>query len=294
MKLLSETGLSLDRLANFLEVADAGAIAAVTRGDPSRQALLSRQIKELETFFAVKLTRRKGRGLELTDAGRDLARRTREAFRQWEDFKEGYAGRKRRLRIGASGSVLEWLLIPALARLKDSQFELGIVGGRTDELARQLEDGALDFAILRDDALSPRLTGEIVGTFGYKLWVPRKLLPKGTAKPSLALLSNLPLALSAGGTFRKKLDEITRQAEVDLRIGVETTSFAQALEALRTQSYAAILPEFAQTHLSEKAFSVFYLPELKAARRTVLLARRKQREDLNQISAKLIEAITGT
>lgn len=291
MKLLSETGLSLDRLANFLEVADAGAIAAVAQGDPSRQALLSRQIKELETFFAVKLTRRKGRGLELTDAGRDLARRTREALRQWEDFKEGYAGRKRRLRIGASGSVLEWLLIPALARLKDSQFELGIVGGRTDQLARQLEDGALDFAILRDDALSPRLTGKKIRTFSYKLWVPRKLLPKGTAKPSLALLSYLPMALSAGGTFRQKLDEVTRQAGVDLRIGVETTSFAQALEALRTQSYAAILPDLAQTHLSEKPFVCLELPELKTANRTILLARHKQREDLASIQSVLLEVL---
>lgn len=291
MRILSETGLSLERLAGFLEVAEAGSISAVAQGDPSRQALLSRQIKELETFFAVKLTRRAGRGIELTDAGRDLARRSRKAFRLWEEFKDGYAGRKRHLRIGASGSVLEWLLIPALPKLKDEHFELSVVGGRTMQLARQLEDGEIDFAILREDALSPRLTGEKIGTFGYKLWVPRKLLPKGTAKPSLALLSNLPLALSAGGTFRQKLDEITRQAGVDLRIGVKTTSFAQALEALRTQSYAAILPDFAQTHLSEKLFVCLKLPELKAASRTVLLVRRKQREDLTSEERYLLNTL---
>lgn len=253
--------------------------------------MLSRQIKELEAFFAVKLTRRAGRGIELTDAGRDLARRSREAFRLWEEYKEGYAGRKRQLRIGASGSILEWLLIPALPKLKQEHFELSVVGGRTMELARQLEDGELDFAILRSDALSPRLVGEKNGTFGYKLWVPRKLLPKSTKKPSLALLADLPLALSAGGTFRKKLDEITRQAGVDLRIGVETTSFAQALEALRTQSYATILPEFAQTHLSEMPFACLELPELKAASRTVLLARRKQREDLEEAGGTLLRIL---
>jgi DNA-binding transcriptional LysR family regulator len=289
--LLSETGLSLDRLAGFLEVADAGSISAVAQGDASRQALLSRQIKELETFFAVKLTRRAGRGLELTDAGRDLARRTRDAFRLWEDYKEGYAGHKRRLSIGASGSVLEWLLIPALAGMNDEHFELRIVGGRTAQLAQQLEDGELDFAILRDNALTPRLAGEVIGTYGYRLWVPRKLIPKG-AKGSLNLLANLPMALSAGGTFRQKFGAILARSGIELSVGVETTSFSQALEALRTKAFAAILPVFACTHLSEKQFIAFDLPELNSASRTLVLARRQKREDLSRISEILVRALS--
>ena len=286
--LLSESGLSLDRLAGFLEVADAGSITAVAQGDASRQALLSRQIKELETFFAVKLTRRAGRGLELTDAGRDLARRTRESFRLWEDYKEGYAGHKRRLNVGSSGSVLEWLLIPALSKLTHEHFELRVIGGRTADLVHKLEDGELDFAILRNNALTPRLTGDSISTYGYRLWVPRKLLPKGASKGSLELLSLLPMALSAGGTFREKLGEILSAKGIELNVGVETTSFSQALEALRTKSFAAILPEFANTHLNEKQFSAFDLPELKSARRTLVLARRKQRDDLRGIESIIL------
>lgn len=293
MNLLSENGLSLDRLAGFLEVAEAGSITAVAQGDSSRQALLSRQIKELETFFAVKLTRRAGRGIELTAAGRDLARRTRDAFRLWEDYKEGYAGHKRRLSVGASGSVLEWLLIPSLSKLKQENFELSVVGGRTTQLAQQLEDGELDFAILRDNALTPRLTGDVIGTYGYRLWAPRKLLPK-EAKGSLDLLADLPMALSAGGTFRQKLGAILTAKGIELNVGVETTSFAQALEALRTKSFAAILPEFANTHLSDKQFTAFDLPELKSASRTLVLARRKQREDLSRVSEALGRALASS
>jgi DNA-binding transcriptional LysR family regulator len=292
-RLLSESGLSLDRLAGFLEVAEAGSITAVAQGDSSRQALLSRQIKELETFFAVKLTRRAGRGLELTDAGRDLARRTREAFRLWGDYKEGYAGHKRRLNIGASGSVLEWLLIPALSDLQQEHFELRVVGGRTAQLAQQLEDGELDFAILRDNALTPRLTGDVIGTYGYRLWAPRKLLPQENAG-SLDLLGRLPMALTTGGTFRQKLGDALAARGVDLNVGVETTSFSQSLEALRTKSFAAILPEFANTHLSEKQFIAFDLPELKSASRTLVLARRKQREDLVGVSEAMGRALTSS
>ena len=61
---------------------------------------------------------------------------------------------------------------------------------------------------------------------------------------------------------------------------METTSFSQALEALRSEAFAAILPEFTSTHLAKKQFAVIILSELKQVNRTLLLARRKQREDL--------------
>jgi len=91
--LLSESGLSLERLAGFLAVADAGSIAGVAPGDPSRPPLLSRQIKDLEAFFGAKLTRRVGRGLELTDAGREKIRQVLplvKSFRQeaWQGLSE--------------------------------------------------------------------------------------------------------------------------------------------------------------------------------------------------------------
>ena len=57
-ELLSEGGLSLDRLKNFCAVAEAGGIARVAGGDPAKQSLYSRQLRELEQFFGAELTRR--------------------------------------------------------------------------------------------------------------------------------------------------------------------------------------------------------------------------------------------
>jgi hypothetical protein len=51
-------------------------------------------------------------------------------------------------------------------------------------------------------------------------------------------------------------------------------------------------PVFASTHLSEQQFTAFDLPELKSARRTLVLARRKQREDLKTMSTRLNTAPT--
>ena len=68
-KLLSQRGISLDRLRNFAAVAESGSIARVADGDPVRQSLISRQIGELEEFFGVELTRRRGKGGVLGEVG---------------------------------------------------------------------------------------------------------------------------------------------------------------------------------------------------------------------------------
>lgn len=59
--LFSIGGLSIERLKSFIDVAERGSIARVADGDPSRQSLISRQIGELESFFGVELTKRKGK-----------------------------------------------------------------------------------------------------------------------------------------------------------------------------------------------------------------------------------------
>ena len=113
--LFSMSGLSIDRLKSFVEVAEKGAIARVADGDPSRQSLISRQISELEAFFGTELTRRKGKGLELTEAGHQLARQTRLQFQGLADFKASCTGQPVEFQIAAGNSVIEWLLAPAMA-----------------------------------------------------------------------------------------------------------------------------------------------------------------------------------
>jgi len=85
-ELFSEHGLSIDRLKSFLDVVDAGSIVKAAGGDTNRQSQYSRQIKELETFFGAKLTRRKGRRIEITEEGERLARLIRESFTNLSDF----------------------------------------------------------------------------------------------------------------------------------------------------------------------------------------------------------------
>ncbi|MCH8476104.1 MAG: LysR family transcriptional regulator [Opitutales bacterium] len=73
--LFDRKGLSLERMAAFCEFAEHGSIVAATGGDPARQALVSRQISELESFFEIALVvirqeRSRLTGLEIASLGK--------------------------------------------------------------------------------------------------------------------------------------------------------------------------------------------------------------------------------
>ncbi|MDP4849131.1 MAG: LysR family transcriptional regulator, partial [Verrucomicrobiales bacterium] len=101
--LFSHRGLSLDRLRSFLEMAEAGGIAKAAPGDVVRQSQISRQIRELEEFFATELTQRRGKSLVLTAAGRRLADLVRGQLQGLEDFRREQEGLPKVYVIG-SGS----------------------------------------------------------------------------------------------------------------------------------------------------------------------------------------------
>src|SRR5512136_216027 len=96
-ELLSESGLSRDRLQSFCLVAEAGGVTKAAKGDPARQSLFSRQVKELEEFFGVELVRRKGRGVALTASGERLHLLAREQLLALSDFKKAATGQPLKL-----------------------------------------------------------------------------------------------------------------------------------------------------------------------------------------------------
>src|SRR5437660_3252770 len=100
--LLQEGGLSFDRLQSFCLVAQAGGVTKAAKGDPAKQSLFSRQIKELEEFFGTELIRRKGRGVTLSEAGERLniiARLSHFPY-SWIRVDSWFSDERQRLRFG--------------------------------------------------------------------------------------------------------------------------------------------------------------------------------------------------
>lgn len=88
-ELIQESGLSIERLRNFCQIAHAGGITRAADGNPITQSLYSRQLKELEEYFGVELVRRKGRGIVLTSAGEKLNALACEYLGMLRDFRNG-------------------------------------------------------------------------------------------------------------------------------------------------------------------------------------------------------------
>ncbi len=264
-KLLAGGGLSLERLATVCRVVEAGGVARAAAGDPSRLSLYARQVRELEEFFGVALTRRQGRTGVPTDAARRLAVLAREHLGALEQFRAAEQAAPPRLALAASQSVLEWFVAPrlrAITRALPPGSRLVLLDLRTREVAAAVESREVDLGLLRWDAVPASLTRREVAKLGYALFVPDKMArgrKAGAARDTSAgdrrerpvreLLAELPLAVSLGGSFREQLEVAASRAGVTLNIALECASFTLAAAALRAGTHAAVLPDVAEATL---------------------------------------------
>ena len=279
--LFSEHGLSLDRLNSFLKVVDAGGIAAATGSDPNRQSLYSRQIKELEAFFGASLTKRKGRRLEITPEGERLARLIRANFTDLDDFRADSKNEARRAVIAGGASVIEWLISPGLANCRKAldQPLLETRSLRSIGTCRALDDGQIDFGILRREAVPPSLQSLKIGSLSYALYVPKKLAPTRAPKTQAQwtkLLSDLPQArLVDGARLRRQVDEAHQNLLIRPPIIAETTSILQLAAIVKAGHAAAILPGTAATAFSKSEVKPIPLTGFLDYRRELVLAYSK-------------------
>ena len=250
-KLFSQGGLSLDRLRVLVEVADAGGISRAV-SDPVRQSQYSRQLKELESFFGVELTRRDGKKLSLTPAGSQLAALAREQFRGLMGFQDTVQHQEVRFTIGAGDSLIQWLLIPRLNLLEKnlSSVRLNLINRRADDIIRDIRDLKLDFGLVRTDALKTGLQSGPVFKMEFALFIPRALLKEvaGDTEP-FKLLAGLPHAITASGAFAQKVVDLAVNKKQILHPSLQCDSHPAVAAAVASGRYAAILPVIAQAAL---------------------------------------------
>ena len=256
--LFAKRGLSLDRLRVLVEVAEAGGISRAVDGDPVRQSQYSRQLRELEEFFGIELTRRQGKSLVLTPPGQRLALLARESFSGLGDFAAEHSARRVVFAVGGGESLLRWLLLPCAGDLRKHMpsAALSLHNLRTTDVIRHLQDLTIDFGIVRADAVTANLKSRPLGKVEYALFAPASA-SAGEAKPSLSpaacvrLLRTLPLACLAGkGEFSQGLDALMEAAGLDTGVQLRCESFPSLCRAVAIGQYAAVLPLIASSELA--------------------------------------------
>lgn len=154
--------LNYHHLLYFWTVARRGSIAEAAGELHLTQPAISAQIKTLERSIGHKLFARRGRGLELTDVGRVVARYAEEIFTLGRSLQDTLAGRTpdrlSPLRIGVVDALpkllVHRLLRPALEA--DAGSRLVVFEGKLDRLLGDLAVHELD-AVLADAPAPPTL-----------------------------------------------------------------------------------------------------------------------------------------
>ena len=277
-RLFDVSGLSLDRLRTFLRVVEAGNLAKAAMGDVNKQSQYSRQVKELEVFFGVALTRRVGRRIEITEEGSRLALLIRRQFCELDDFRESMAGRSVNIRLGSQGSVIDWLVVPRLAAIRktlgDAMVELEQM--RSADVVRAVADGRIDFGIVREDAVPAEIKRWRLGAVGYALFAANALW-KGNATVE-DVIQNVPVAeLLSGGQFPGRWHQWLVKEGLTPQVFARDTSFTDLARVVQAGQVAAVLPDLAAVDFDSKKFGYQAIPALRA-RTMVLIANARSLE----------------
>jgi len=294
-QLLSEGGLSLDRLNTLLKVHDAGSIAAAAPGDQTRQTLYSRQLRELSEYFGCEVTRRQGKVLKLTAEGEQLVGLARSHFRALSDFRAQCREESLDYTIAAGDSVIQWMVIPGLARLPKAAGmpRFAIVNHRTRELVQLMRDGRVDFAIVRRDALPEGLRAQSLGVLSFVALVPKSMVRGAKLTLADVFRSCSMAAQETDGQFTTKLREISAGFGVPFRPDLACQSFPQVLAAVRVGAHAAIVPELAVQDLPKGLCQEFRGGPLVSLERELVLAHHPRLVGMRPKAAHLAKALAS-
>lgn len=298
--LFSKSGLSLDRLRGFLEMAEAGGIAKAAPGDVVRQSQISRQIRELEEFFGTELTQRRGKTVVLTAAGRRLSNLIRDQLQGLDDFKRDEQGRPKVFVFGAGASTLETMVAPRLcdlARALDGAL-LRTESHRSRALVEAVHEGRVDFAVVRRDAIADPSKKNCLPLLklSFHLCIPRRLLPKGknaeaTSDPTL--WGKLPFAAGRdGGQLGRAIHEAMEKAGVDFQPRFECGSILQVRQLVMREDCAAILPNPALQGLDEKKILILPFEPLAGYGRMLVLHWNPRQMETRGVSAASLRSIS--
>jgi LysR family transcriptional regulator, low CO2-responsive transcriptional regulator len=146
--------ITLRKLDIFCRVAEAGSISEVARQLDVVQPAVSEHIRTLERRLGCKLLVRKGRGVELTDAGvrlhewaGDILGRARELDRELEGLESGSGGSAV---VGASTTIGTYLLAEAVAdfALQRPGARISLKAGGVQSIIDGVRGGQLDFGVV--------------------------------------------------------------------------------------------------------------------------------------------------
>jgi DNA-binding transcriptional LysR family regulator len=240
--------MNLRQYKYFVEVADQLSFSRAAESLNVSQSALSRQIHLFETELGLMLFDRIGRGITLTQAGRDLYTRCRAILNDAEMIKvrarELTTGTSGQLRIGSTPPALESVVSDVLVgfRCRFPELNIVLIEDSAAQLADYLEEGRLDLAIMGLTTDSP-LTSRALFPLRALAVVPSGHRLFGYSAMGVDMLTAEPLLLlQSQYVTRKVFDVACHAAGFRPQVFLESDSPHSLLNLVRAGLGIAIVP----------------------------------------------------
>ena len=241
--------MDVPQLRTILQVAELGSLSKAADRLRIAQPALSRQVRLLEEELGIRLFDRHGRGMVVTEAGKEVLRHAQRIMQELDEIRSTVADEDAPLRgqvsIGMPPTVSDILSVPLVSafQVRHPEARLRIVSAYTGYLLDWLHRGELDVAIMyetrpvRSLRMEPLLE-EVLFLIGPPDSGLRPDLPVSFAQVA-ALKLFLP---SLGHGLRTILEQSAQIAGCRLEVPVEADSYSTLKNLVESGHGYTILP----------------------------------------------------
>jgi LysR family transcriptional regulator, nitrogen assimilation regulatory protein len=241
--------MDVAQLKTLIHVAELGSLSKAADRLRIAQPALSRQIRLLEKELGAVLFERHGRGMVITEMGRDVLNHATRVMTELDAIRnvtsEESASFKGLVSIGTTPTVAEIVTVPLVKKIKEvhPQLSIRLSSAFTGHLLDWLQRGELELAVSYDP--QPLRSLRIVPVMMENLLfvsAGSKGLRMDRPVPFAALAHEELVLPSLRHGLRGIMEECARQAGIQLRGSVEADSFGAMIDLVRNGVGSTALP----------------------------------------------------
>jgi DNA-binding transcriptional LysR family regulator len=290
----------LRALRIFSLVARSGSITKVAIDLGVSQPAISRYLSMLEKQCGGYLFTRNGRGVGLTELGKQVQPVVEQVLASASDLNDVIAAAHGRVsgtvRIGTLPSLSNALIVPLLLRLQREYpaIHVQIVESAAGQIESWLQRREIDIglpyrshdALGSDEDVLLRLPSYLIGPPGDRLTAARQV--------PFAKLDGLPLVLSRKpSSVRMMLDEMGRRNGVDIRVTVEADSgFIQKQMVVKRSGYTLLPWHFVAAEVERGELQASEIVEPSVVRIVSLMLTDRPTQAVKVVTALLREIVS--
>lgn len=296
--LCEDAAVNLDQLETFVHVAEHGSFSKAALVLGVAQPSLSRQVRALEIELRETLLLRHGRGVQLTEAGRQLLDHCHGILHRVTQAKEDLAARRDEpvghIAIAMTPSLARLHTLPLIRAFRKAmpKARLAIIEGFSAHITEWLVAGRVDLGLVYNPEPLPSL--EIRPLRDGRLFLVSLANEAPSGPVTLRQLAKYPLVMpQRGHTFRKLVESAAAMAGVQLSIEWEVSSIPVILDLVAAgMGHAALAEEAIRPfqHHKRLVLTPIVQPGIKYTLCLVTPAQRRATQ-LRQCTAGLLEQL---